>query len=319
MRSTGLRLVEVLVVFVGLSLLSYFSLKWAMEGIIHYRREVVVPDLKGKSVQAALDLVSPMNLSLRKESDEFNDGVPIGAILRQAPSAGTTVREGKAIRIVVSQGGETVFVPSLVGLPLRNAELLLRQRQMQLGEVSESYSLRTEKGMVLSQDPKGESSVEKRALVNVVVSAGRPPAGIVLMPDFRQKNVVDAQAWAQGLGVVVKVSTDPTSLFPSGSILTQDPAPDAVVPSGGPVNFLASGRPKVSGGGAAAMKSLHYELPQGSSESLVRIVVIDPYGEREIFNGLRSPGSKIDLAIPDTGASRVRIFVNAVLVEEREL
>ena len=314
----GLRFIEILLVFGLLAGLGYFSFNWAMEGIIHYRREVVAPDLTGKPVSAALDLLSPLNLALRKEGEEFNDSVPIGSILRQIPPAGTTVREGKAVRIVVSQGGETIFVPNVVGLPVRNAEMLLRQRQLQLGEVSESYSLRTDKGMVLSQDPKGESSVDKNALVNVVVSAGKPPPGIILMPDFRQKNLSEAQPWASGLALTLKVSTDATSLFPNGSILTQDPAPDAVVTTGSKIELTVSGRPKTFSG-ASQMKSLHYELPQGSSESLVRIVVIDPYGEREIFNGLRAPGSKIDLAIPDTGTSRVRIFVNAILVEEREL
>ena len=51
----------------------------------------------------------------------------------------------------------------------------------------------------------------------------------------------------------------------------------------------------------------------------MRIVVINEQGEREVFNGLRSPGSKIDLAIPDAGNSRARIFVNGILVEERDL
>ena len=51
---------------------------------------------------------------------------------------------------------ETVFVPTIAGLPLRNAEMLLRQRNLGLGEVSESYSVRMEKGRVLNQDPPAE-------------------------------------------------------------------------------------------------------------------------------------------------------------------
>ena len=40
-------------------------------------------------------------------------------------------------------------------------------------------------------------------------------------------------------------------------------------------------------------------------------------GDREIFNGLRDPGSKIDLSVPYGGAVKIRIFVNGILVEER--
>jgi serine/threonine-protein kinase len=280
----------------------------------------MVPDLRNKSVDAALDLVAPLNFALKKDGEEFHDSVPIGAIVRQIPAAGTTVREGKVVRVVVSQGGETVFVPTIAGLPLRNAEMLLRQRNLGLGEVSESYSVRMEKGRVLSQDPPAEQPVEKSALVNVVVSAGRPPSGVVLMPDFRQKNASEAQSWAKGLGLDLKVSTEPASLFPRGAILSQDPAPDTVVTAKSKMKLVVSGRADSGSGQPVTTKSLHYEVSQGSSDSQVRIVIVDPYGEREIFNEMRAPGSKIDLAIPETGkAARARIFVNGILIEEREL
>jgi eukaryotic-like serine/threonine-protein kinase len=317
--SSGIRIFDILLVLAALSLASYFSLDWAMEGLIHNRRERMVPDLRNKSVDAALDLVSPLNLALKKDGEEFHDSVPIGSIVRQLPLPGTTVREGKIIRVVVSQGGETVFVPTISGLPLRNAEMLLRQRNLGLGEVSESYSVRMEKGRVLNQDPPAEQPVEKSALVNVVVSAGRPPAGVVLMPDFRQKNVAEAQAWAKGLGLDLKESVETASLFPKGAILSQEPPPDTVVTDKSGLKVLVSGRPD-TGSEAVATRSLHYEVSQGSSDSLVRIVIVDPYGEREVFNEVRPPGSKIDLAIPDTGkAARARIFVNGILIEEREL
>jgi serine/threonine-protein kinase len=235
------------------------------------------------------------------------------------PAPGTTVREGKIVRVVVSQGGETVFVPTIQGLPLRNAEMLLRQRNLSLGEVSESYSVRMEKGRVLSQDPQAEQPVERSALVNVVVSAGRPPSGVVLMPDFRQKNAPDAQAWAKGLGLALTVSTETASLFPKGAILSQEPAPDTVVSAKTKVKLLVSGRADASGA-PMTTKPLHFEVTQGSADSLVRIVILDTYGERENFNEVRPPGSKVDLAVPDTGKSaRARIFVNGILIEERDL
>ncbi|HEX4046192.1 MAG TPA: PASTA domain-containing protein, partial [Elusimicrobiota bacterium] len=139
---------------------AFWAVNWGIEGLVHNRKTQTVPDLKGRSISAALDELSPLNLGLRKTGVEFDASVPIASILRQDPSAGTVVREGKTVRVVVSQGGQTVQAPTVIGLPLRNAEMLLRQNQLALGEVSEAYSLKSEKGMVLSQDPKGETSVE---------------------------------------------------------------------------------------------------------------------------------------------------------------
>ncbi|MBI4249264.1 MAG: PASTA domain-containing protein [Elusimicrobia bacterium] len=178
------RVVEGAFAFLFLAAVGYFSFHWAMEGLIHSKPERQIPDLRGRSVLAALDMLAPLKLGIRKEDEEFNDQVPIGAILRQYPEAGTIVREGKTVRVVIGQGGESVFVPSLIGLPLRNAEMLLRQRQLLLGEVSESFSLRVEKGFVLSQDPGAESSIEKNTMVNAVVSAGSPPPRHRAFPRF---------------------------------------------------------------------------------------------------------------------------------------
>lgn len=291
---------------------------WALTGIVRERKEQIVPPLTGKPVAAALDMVSPLNLALRKEGTEFNSSVPVGAILRQTPPAGTKVREGKVIRVVVSQGGETMFVPNLSGLPLRNAEMLLRQGQLLLGEVTESYSLRMEKGMVLSQEPKAESSVERNSIVNVLISGGAPPEGITLVPDFNRKDVSEATAWAGARSVELVVQKDATSLFAYGVVLAQDPAPDTVLPPEGKMEVTISANAKA---GASSVRSVRYEVPQGSSDNHVRVVLVDPHGERELFNGLRAPGSKVDLEVPiaKAGGARLKVFLNGILVEERPL
>jgi len=295
--------------------LTYFLFSWTMETVIHNRKEVIVPDISGKSSVNALQALSETNLAMKIEGYEFNESVPIGTVLRQVPGAGSTVREGKIVRVVFSQGGESVFTPNLIGLPLRNAELLLRQRQLVLGEVSESYSLKAEKGTVLSQDPKPELSVSKNTMVQVVVSAGVPPAGIIMMPDFRQKKSDEAQQWAAQSGVSLRLSEDANSLFPGGTIIDQDPQPDTVVSAGGKVSLTVSSRKGV--GGSEKEFRVHYEVSQSGAQRHIRVVALGKSGDREIFNGLRDPGSKIDLSVPYAGAEKIRIFVNGILVEER--
>ncbi|MBI5631202.1 MAG: PASTA domain-containing protein [Elusimicrobia bacterium] len=309
---------EACVAFFVAAAAAYYLFQWGLAGVIHSRKIQTVPDLKGKSLAAALDMVSPLNMGLRKDAVEFDSRVPISSIVRQEPPPGTVVREGKIVKVVVSQGGETVLTPSLVGLPLRNAELLLRQAQLLLGEMSEAYSVRQEKGIVLSQDPRPEASVERNSLVNVVVSGGPAPEGVLLMPDFLRKGVGEAQEWATENQVSISVAKDMGSLFANGVILSQSPAPDAVLGSGSKVSFVVSGREK-QGSEGVAPRTFSYELPKGGSQSLVRIVVVDKYGERELFNGLRKPGTRIDLPLQETGGARLKIFLNGILAEERDL
>jgi serine/threonine-protein kinase len=303
---------------VGLALffMTYFLFSWTMETVIHSRKEVLVPDISGKSAVSALQALSENNLAMKIDGYEFNESVPIGTVLRQVPDSGSTVREGKIVRVVFSQGGESVFTPNLIGLPLRNAELLLRQRQLVLGEVSTAYSLKAEKGTVLSQDPKPEISVSKNTMVQVAVSDGLPPAGIVMMPDFRQKKSDEAQQWASQNNVSLTLTEDPGSLFPSGTVIDQAPAPDTVVTADSRITLTVSSR-KGSAAGSDKEFRVHYEVSQSGAQRHIRVVAIGKSGDREIFNGLRDPGSKIDLSVPYGGAEKIRIFVNGILVEER--
>lgn len=299
----------------ALFLLTYFLFSWTMETVIHNRKEVIVPDIAGKSSVNALQVLSENNLAMKIEGYEFNESVPIGTVLRHNPPAGISVREGKIIKVVFSQGGESVFTPNLIGLPLRNAELMLRQRQLGLGEVSEAYSLKAEKGTVLSQDPKPELSVSKNTMVQVTVSAGEPPSGIIMMPDFRQKKSDEAQQWASKSGVSLNITEDAGSLFPGGTILDQKPDPDTVVSADSKISLTVSSRKGAAGD--EREYRVHYEVSQSGAQRHIRVVALGKRGEREIFNGLRDPGSKIDLSIPYGGAEKVRIFVNGILVEER--
>lgn len=315
---TGIRIIELAGIGMFMFFLTYFSLHWAMETIIHSRKEQIVPDIRGKSAMRAIEILSQTGLAIRKEGVEFDDSVPIGSVLRQKPPPGTQVREGKTIRAVFSQGGEAVFVPILIGLPLRNAELLLRQKQLLLGEISEAYSLRSKKGIVLSQDPRGESSVAKNTMMNVVVSAGPPPSGIVLMPDFRQRQLPEVMQWASKNAFFVEINENPDSLFPNSTILGQEPGPDTVLSDDTEISIMVSSRRKKTHG-RELVHRIRYEVSQSGSQSQIRIIMVDRHGEREIFNGFRDPGSKVDLTVPYGGAAKVRIFVNGVLVEEREL
>ena len=109
---------EAALALIGLGVLLFFMLQWAIEGAVHSRKTQVVPDLEGKSLAAALDILSPLHLGLEKAGTDFNASVPIESVLRQNPPGGTVVREDKIIRVVISQGGETVFVPNQFPQPL---------------------------------------------------------------------------------------------------------------------------------------------------------------------------------------------------------
>jgi len=288
---------------------------YAMSAFVHAKKILVVPDLKGKSLSQALDLIAGQSLSIAKAGTEFDESLPAGAVLKQSPGAGAKVREGKVIQLTVSSGGEVVFIPDLTGKPLPEAQNQIRSGGMALGALSEVYSLRHDAGWVMEQNPSSGTVAKRGQMVDLKVSKGYPPEGTLLMPDFIGKPVAQAKAWAQAQNVAVAVETENLPNVLGGLVQRQWPAADAAVKSGVTAKFVAS-----KGGPAAAnATTIAYKVPGGSERVNVRITVRDEGGEREVFEGAQDAGSTVEVPVPVSGPARARIFVNGVLIEERPL
>jgi beta-lactam-binding protein with PASTA domain len=306
----------ILLVILAVSIL-YLSFHWAIGAVIHSRPVVMVPDISGKAVSDALNTLSQMHLGLIKEGEQFDKRYPAGTIVRQAPAAGMVVREGHVIKITVSQGGETLFVPDLAGQPLRNAQTQLQNVGLGVGEVDRRPSLRFEKDMVMSSDPPGGSVVSKNALVNLVLSEGPPGSDVLLTPDFIGKAAGEVKGWAANHGVqlIVKEETDINKA--TGEILMQAPPVDSPLRLGETLTVVVN----ANANGSAPLQGphVHYDVPQGASDRDIRILVMDESGEREVFRKAASPGSRIEFPVSVKGRARARILVNGIQVEEQDL
>ncbi|MBO7191104.1 MAG: PASTA domain-containing protein [Elusimicrobiaceae bacterium] len=292
------------------------SSDWVVGALVHTRKEVAVPDLTKKPVSQALGLLAAQNLALKQAGVEFAQNVPPGSVLRQIPSAGSTVREGRVIRVWISQGDEMVFVPTLVGTDLRSAQLAVRQAGLMVGKIENAYSLTYEKGLIVAQTPKADSMVQKGDSVSLVISNGQPPASVILVPGFKGKNLSEATLWASSQNINLIIKEDPNSSFKNGTIADQTPGADSQIAPNGNLEVTVSRRPITDD---EKTYRLHYEMPQGKNSSHVRVVLEDESGENEILNEVKQPGSKINLEIPYSGAATLRIFSDGVLVREREI
>ncbi len=296
--------------------LIFVSIDWVFGAIVHTRKEVSVPDITKKSITQALNMLAANNLAMKQAGVEFAQNVPPGSILRQIPSAGSTVREGRVIRVWISQGDEMVFVPNIVGSDLRSAQLAIRQAGLLVDKVDNAYSLTYEKGLIVAQNPKPDSMVQKGEKVSLVLSNGAPPASVVLVPNFKSKKLAEATLWASSQNINLIIKEDPNSVFPNGTIAEQRPEADSQIAPGTNLEVIVSRRATADN---EKSYHLHYEMPQGKNASRVRVVVEDATGEMEIMNETKQPGSKIDLEIPYTDRAAVRVFVDGILVREREV
>jgi beta-lactam-binding protein with PASTA domain len=294
--------------------LAYLSFTWAVGAVIHSRAVVMVPDLSGKSVSDALTLLSQGRLGMIKEGEQFEKRYPAGTIIRQSPAPGMMVRERHLVKITISQGGETLFVPDLTRQPMRNAQTMLQNLGLGVGEVDQRPSLRFEKGLVMSTDPPASAVVGKNALVNIVLSDGPPSEGVLLIPDFVGKRLSEVKRWAAERDVQLAVREESDISKPAGQILMQSPEVDSPLPPGSSLTVVAN-----TGLASADGPHVRYEVPPGANDRDIRIWVIDESGEREIYRKAAAPGTRIDVPVSVKGRARARILANGILVEEQDL
>lgn len=306
---------------ISLALALFLAAAWSVYRLmgmwVHSQPEVRVPNLIGKSLLEALEEASRVGLSLRKETEQFHKGLPAGHVLSHIPSAGSMMRKGRAIRVILSAGGKRAVVPDLVGKEISEAEILLRQVGLALGEQEERYSLTLPVNAVVFQEPNPRALLPVGGFVNVAVSLGKPREGFVLLPDFVGRSLSDSEIWARENSIGLTVRKQYINLAEEGQIIFQSPAAEAALKPDTAVTVIAATRERLE---RNRIFELPFEVSQADRERLVRVTLSDPWGEREIYRRMQPPGSKLDLSFSIAGPrGKARIYVEDILVEERVL
>ena len=131
------------------------------------------PDLRGRTLKEATALIAASGLTQGAVTRRPTRDEADGAVLAQDPPAGARVAPGAAVSLVVAIAPPpSVLVPDLVGRSRAEAELLLRQAELGIGEVSEKPAGRPDR--VLAQMPKPGTEVSPGSTVSLVVSASLP-------------------------------------------------------------------------------------------------------------------------------------------------
>ncbi|KUN64966.1 serine/threonine protein kinase [Streptomyces canus] len=118
-------------------------------------------------------------------------------------------------------GNDTVKVPNLVNQSQADAEKLLTNSDLKLGQITPKPCENTAKGNVCSQDPASGQTVDKQSAVSIVVSTGAPK---VAVPSVLGQDIDQATETLQDdkYQFVVKTKQE-VSTEKEGTVLNQDP------------------------------------------------------------------------------------------------
>lgn len=135
------------------------------------KETVGVPHLIGKNLRQARIVLMEKGLQLGETIYEFSDLFGLDTIISQNPYAGSTIPYGNVINIIVSKGTDKqVMVPSLIGLPIDDAQSILRESGLTVGTTSYKHSETYFPNTVMDQTPRSGEVVQTGFAINVVIS-----------------------------------------------------------------------------------------------------------------------------------------------------
>ncbi|MBI2835179.1 MAG: PASTA domain-containing protein [Acidobacteria bacterium] len=201
-------------------------------------REVIVPNLGGRTVNEATAALAESGLTLKVEENRRMDiKIPAGRVMLQEPPAGVTARRQRSIKVWISSGPRLTHVPPLVGESEQTAAMRLQRDTIDLAGLAEIRSDDYPSGTVVSQAPPPNSEGTRVALL---VNRGQRGATYV-MPDLIGVNGGRAADILRARGFRVTVVGDhPYPGVPAGVVIRQHPQGGFQISPGEPISLEVS-------------------------------------------------------------------------------
>ncbi len=126
-----------LLIAMGIGLLLILSSFLWLKIYTHHGQALTVPDLTGLNPEEAQIIVQSKKLKFSVTDSVFYKELPRGTIVKQNPEPGSRVKEYRTIYITLNAlNPEKVIMPTLTGVSLRQARVILETYGLNLGKIS---------------------------------------------------------------------------------------------------------------------------------------------------------------------------------------
>jgi serine/threonine-protein kinase len=209
--------------------------------LIRSLARVEIPSLVGQTKAVAEETLRDAGFSVTSEIENHRT-IPQGNVIRTNPPAGSNVRKGSTIQLVVSAGPPIVTVPDVVNQKFETAESELEKLGLKV-ERKDAYHATIKKGYVISQDKQADVVVHAGTTVTLTVSKG---VERIAVPDVKSKTQTEATQILTTAGFKVTAQLVHNETIPAGQVISQTPNAGTRANKGSTVKLTVSnGPPKV--------------------------------------------------------------------------
>lgn len=203
--------------------------------MVRGEEETQVPAIVGEDLLAAMAQLQEKGLVARVEG-RFTSEAPIWHVMAQTPEAGSLVKAGRPVTVVVSRGRAVPEVGEYVGRDIDEVRLELQtlsatgESPIRISEEGPRVADPRPSGTILAQSPEPGTEVAEGLAIRVTVSRG-PRGDLVEVPRFIGVAYLDALAeLAKRNQAFVFTVRAGTAEDPPGTVVFQSPAGGSEVP-----------------------------------------------------------------------------------------
>jgi beta-lactam-binding protein with PASTA domain len=191
---------------IGLVLIIFFIFFLSLNWITKHGESKTVPVVTGKNIDDVTEMLEEGGFEVVIQDSVYYDSLPPGMVIKQIPEADEVVKVNRTVYVTVNRFiPPDIDMPNLVGSSYRNAEMILRNSGLRLGDTT--YKTDFAKNSVLEQLVNGQpiragAKVRMGTVVDLVLSSGVGDA-VVPVPKLVGLTYAEARAQLEGAGFIV--------------------------------------------------------------------------------------------------------------------
>ena len=313
------KIAKIAALFTAFLLVAGFSAYLTLTFIIKSEDTVIVPDLIGKDVVSALELLTDLQLNTKVSGSEYSHQIPKNHVTFQEPEAGSAIKKDRDVRIMISKGTRNILMPNLVTLSEQQARIILEENGILRGHLSRVFHKEFEKDHIMAQVPAPGVMISRGASVDLLVSMGAGGTELK-MPDLLGLSLDEAVVSVEKSNLAVgTIQSEFNKQKPRNMVIRQEPLAGYRVTEKSPVHLVIN-RPRGKSAKAGFHRPLYgsllqHDIPPGFLKRKVRVELAQKNHTAELFNDYARPGEQIWIMVPRDRNAAVFVFEDDELVK----
>jgi eukaryotic-like serine/threonine-protein kinase len=282
---------------------------------------VEVPDLVGMNFEKGEKVAAQVGLHLEPQPERIHHPeIPEGGIISQYPPAGERIRQTRSLTVTLSKGPAILTMPDLFNISLREAEVIINNHNLVIGEKEYLYTNEMPEGYIINQEPAPGEEINIDTNINLVISSGPSPI-MISVPNliglYRQEAL---EIIKDNSLIVGEIEEELTRRFIADQVAAQEYDPGTEIPEGSKIGLtISKGLVNTEEAKIHSIFVKNIVIDPWPEDQRIEIIVNDNNGRDIVYNKVHHPGDVwTPLTINSVGSTTYEFYKNGELIKKLE-